>query len=535
MTRLVALLCTLLIGASVAHAQPVESAVTDDIVHHANLVYANYGSRKMRLDLFVPKRSTGAAPTIVVVHGGGWLQGNKTQFHALAQALATRGYVTAAIEYRLAFEAEFPAAIQDCNAAVRWLRNKGQPFGADPNRIGAVGGSAGGHLVGLMAAAPHIRQFQGGGGHADQSSVLQAAAIMAGPLELVSGPVAKRSREQPQQSNANRWFGKTIDEAPQLYHQASPFTHLSPSSPPFLFLVGQHDEPLRNLASRQRLREVGVTADVRVYKDGKHGCWNRHPWFGPMVDDLDEFFTAVLKRKSLGETQPIRQTDWGVIRRAAAGLELHVDRPPADGVITIPRMNNRIGAVYVKGDQAKKALNFQPGTESWSIVLPKTPLPTSPVIFVETLELPQLPTIPHVVSAASNGDVVLAAQHAVTHGKMLRYEPQPHKNTVGYWVNQTDWCEWHFYVEQPGTFDVHILQGCGKGQGGSEVALSIGDQSVRFTVQDTGHFQNFKDRQLGVVQLNEAGLHTLQLRPLSKAAKAIMDVRQLRLMRITSQ
>ena len=93
----------------------------------------------------------------------------------LAQSLALRGYVTAAIEYRLADEAKFPAAVQDCHAAVRWLRANAKEHDIDPDQIGAVGGSAGGHLVGLVAAAPDVKELQGEGGNASHSSQLQAA------------------------------------------------------------------------------------------------------------------------------------------------------------------------------------------------------------------------------------------------------------------------------------------------------------------------------------------------------------------------
>ena len=89
---------------------------------HLDLVYAERGERKMHLDLFVPVGKAEPRPAILVVHGGGWLKGDKEKFRPLAQALAQRGYVTAAVEYRLGGEAKFPAAIHDCNTATRWLR-----------------------------------------------------------------------------------------------------------------------------------------------------------------------------------------------------------------------------------------------------------------------------------------------------------------------------------------------------------------------------------------------------------------------------
>jgi hypothetical protein len=112
---------------------------------------------------------------------------------------------------------------------------------------------------------------------------------------------------------------------------------------------------------------------------------------------------------------------------------------------------------------------------------------------------------------------------------MLRYEPLPHKTTLGYWVNKDDWASWEFTVATPGTFTVEVLQGCGKGQGGSEVEVAVGDQVLKFTVEDTGHFQNFKPRDVGTVEIEKAGRHTLAIKPRTKAAAAVMDVRQVTL------
>ncbi|GAB4153026.1 MAG: hypothetical protein Tsb009_29220 [Planctomycetaceae bacterium] len=263
-----------------------------------DVVYADYGKRKMHMDVFTPKFGKAPYPAIVVVHGGGWLKGNKSKFRALAIALAAKGYVTAAVEYRLGGEALFPAGIQDCNASVRFLRANAKRFKIDPHRIGAVGGSAGGHLVGLMATAPHIQEFQQAGGFRDASSRLQAAIVMAGPLELASGPVAEKSRKMPAQSNANKWFGKTIDQAPELYKKASPYTHVSKNSPPILFMVGEHDKPERNAATRKKLKKLGIKTGVKIYANGKHGCWNREPWFTPMVRDMDSFFNETLRPHS---------------------------------------------------------------------------------------------------------------------------------------------------------------------------------------------------------------------------------------------
>lgn len=272
------------------NANRPSTAIPNTVKSDLDVVFAQYGDRKLLADIFRPAASSGPIPAIVVVHGGGWLNGDKSKFRALAINLAARGFVTAAIEYRLGGEAKFPAGIQDCNAAVRFLRANAQRYNIDPDRIGAVGGSAGGHLVGLMAAAPNLEELQGEGGHADRSSRLQAAIVMAGPMQMTTGSVAERSRTANSGSNSNQWLGKTIDQAPDLYALADAHLHFSKDSPPVLFMCGELDSPERNELTREKLKSFGVWAGLKVYKDGKHGCWNQLPWFNDMADDMEAFF-----------------------------------------------------------------------------------------------------------------------------------------------------------------------------------------------------------------------------------------------------
>jgi arylsulfatase A-like enzyme len=123
------------------------------------------------------------------------------------------------------------------------------------------------------------------------------------------------------------------------------------------------------------------------------------------------------------------------------------------------------------------------------------------------------------------GKVTLHAKTAEVHGVQLRFEPLPHKNTLGYWTRAEDTASWEFTVTKPGTFAVEVLQGCGKGQGGSEVEVSVGDKALTFTVEDTGGFQNFKARAIGGVTIDKAGRYTLTVKPKKKAAGAVMDLR----------
>ncbi len=132
-------------------------------------------------------------------------------------------------------------------------------------------------------------------------------------------------------------------------------------------------------------------------------------------------------------------------------------------------------------------------------------------------------------SADKSGIIVLSGSQAQVHGTLIRYEPQPHKNTVGYWANGKDWVSWQFIIAKPGRYEIELLQGCGTGGEGSDMSLSIGNETLRFVVQQTGHFQNFVSRKLGQLRINETGLQTLALRAETKRGGAVMDVRQIRL------
>ncbi|MCA9179023.1 MAG: alpha/beta hydrolase [Planctomycetales bacterium] len=488
-----------------------------------------------------------ARPAVVVVHGGGWRQGDRSRFRALAYALAARGYATAAIEYRLSGEAKYPAAVHDCNAAVRYLRANAKSLGIDPDRIAAVGGSAGGHLVGLMAAAPDVAEFQGEGGNAGVSSRIQAAVVMAGPMRLDAGPVADRSRKEPE-AFANVWFGKTVDEAPADYRNASPINHFSQQTPPLLFQTGEFDAPTRNRESRQKLRALSVPVGLQVYRLGTHGCWNRQGWLPLMVDDMDRFLRQALRIRQL-EPWELLSTDHFTASVDGDSLRLEVRSLPADRKLTLPRLSCPIGDVTVAG----QALALKPGLDSWELTLPQS-VSTPTNIEIQLRGSALLRQLPEVIQA--DGGAELPAHAATTYGTMLRYEPQPHKNTIGYWVNQDDYAEWLVYVDEPARFSVTVFQGCGKGQGGSQAELvaypsdaqpprpgnrgkataapetkaapTVEKQRLPWEVVETGHFQNFQPVALGELQL-VTGVNVIQVRAVKKAKNAVMDIRRIQL------
>jgi arylsulfatase A len=129
----------------------------------------------------------------------------------------------------------------------------------------------------------------------------------------------------------------------------------------------------------------------------------------------------------------------------------------------------------------------------------------------------------------NNGRIELPARWATVHGVALRYEPLPHKNTLGYWFNPDDFATWEFDVTRPGTFRVEALVGCGNGSGGSVVHFTIGDQTLALTVKETGGFQAFQPNDLGTVTFDKPGRYELTVKPQSKPGPAVMDLRQVTL------
>ncbi len=127
------------------------------------------------------------------------------------------------------------------------------------------------------------------------------------------------------------------------------------------------------------------------------------------------------------------------------------------------------------------------------------------------------------------GTILLHSRDAITHGSTIRYEPQPNKNTIGYWMKQEDWVSWNFTVPAAGRYTVEVLQGCGPKSGGSVVEFSSAQQTLTMTVQETTGFQDFLRREIGTFEFKAPGEYTLTVKPKTKPGLAVMDLRQVRL------
>jgi len=220
------------------------------------LEYGAGGERPLLLDLYTPTRkSARARPGLIFIHGGAWRGGKRGDYHYYGVKFAEQGYVVATIDYRLIREAPYPAAVADAKCAVRWMRAKASELGVDPDRIGVAGGSAGGHLAMMAGYSSDVKELEGEGGHADVSSKPQAVVNLYGPADLttpfgIASPLVM-----------DFLSGKTFDEAPAVYRQASPVTHLTKDDPPTLIFHGTIDDTVPVAQAdrlAERLKEVGV-------------------------------------------------------------------------------------------------------------------------------------------------------------------------------------------------------------------------------------------------------------------------------------
>lgn len=271
------------------------SVVPDDIEVTKGAVYARYGDREMHGDVF-RRKGKKRLPAVIIVHGGAWITGHYTMETPLAIALAKRGYVTMTVEHRLSREKKYPAQIHDLKASVRWLRANASRFGIDPNRIGAVGASSGGHLVTLLGSTNEMPMFEGNGGNASFSSRVQSVVDIDGTATFVDPGNIEKEIKGPWNTNTTL-TGYTYAQNPQIWTEASPITHVNPKSAPTLFLNSSSNRPYQQREEmNSKLLALGIRSEIVVVPDTPHPFWLFRPWFHTAVENIDRFFQLSLRK-----------------------------------------------------------------------------------------------------------------------------------------------------------------------------------------------------------------------------------------------
>lgn len=263
----------------------------------SDVEYTPGGGRSRSLDLYLPERKPAQPlPMIVWIHGGAWLGGSKERPNGIA--LLRDGFALASINYRLSNEAIFPAQIEDCKAAIRFLRANAEEYGIDPARIGVFGASAGGHLVAMLGVSTEKKEWEVGE-HLNHSSQVQAVCDWFGPTNLLTMAAQSRSDSRIQHdapdSPESRLIGATVPEAPEKANAASPLTYVTPEDAPMLIIHGDEDPvvPVQQSETfHAALEKAGVKSKLHIVKGGGHGEGFQTPEVQKMVRD---FFVEKLR------------------------------------------------------------------------------------------------------------------------------------------------------------------------------------------------------------------------------------------------
>jgi acetyl esterase/lipase len=264
-----------------------------------DLVYKRINGRALTLDLYRPRNASGPSPVIVWIHAGGWRHGRKEQ-HIPVLRFVSDGYAVTSIELRPSGETPFPAQIEDCKAAVRWLRANAAKYNLNPDRIGAAGHSGGGHLAALLGTSGGVQELEGSGDNMSYSSRVQAVCDVSGPSDLLrlyrdaSDPSTRTRRKDI--SDIDGLLGGPAEQNKAKAIAASPITYVSNDDPPFLIIHGQNDHSVpasQGELLAAALKAAGVETILEVTPRG-HSVGLGGPMLLPIVK---AFFDKHLKTR----------------------------------------------------------------------------------------------------------------------------------------------------------------------------------------------------------------------------------------------
>jgi acetyl esterase/lipase len=253
---------------SLSHAQ--ELKVPETVLFEKGIEYSNPDDQHLQLNMARPKMGDGPFPAILCIHGGGFRTGHRDGYNALCVTLAQHGFVAATVSYRLAPKYPFPAAVHDTKAAVRWLRARARDYKIDPDRIGATGGSAGGHLAQFLAVTRGVAEFEGNGGHPEQSSGVACVVNVYGPSDFTKsyGKSVDAAEVLP------LFLGGNLETARHRHIVASPLYWVTPDAAPTLCIHGTEDKYVAHEQAIwliEKLKAADVEAELLTLPGAGHG------------------------------------------------------------------------------------------------------------------------------------------------------------------------------------------------------------------------------------------------------------------------
>ena len=254
-----------------------------DVTVKRDVTYRTVDGERLALDVYQPAKKGKNRPAVVVVHGGGWTAGDKQLFAQQSNQLAQRGFAAFSVNYRLAPAHPYPAAVEDVEAAVAWVRKHAKDYGVDPKRLGALGGSAGAHLVGMLATD--------GRGSLETGHRVAAVVSWSGPMDFVSlAPAADTNAG----SSMRTFLGCLPDACPDTYAGASPVTHVDKTDSPMLIVNSTNELVPKTQADAMKavLDKAGVANQEVILPGTAHSrAYSNQVW-----DQTVTFLENYLKR-----------------------------------------------------------------------------------------------------------------------------------------------------------------------------------------------------------------------------------------------
>ena len=280
--------------ASPALANPAEQDTPPaEIIFEKNIEYSNPDGQHLQLNMARPKNAKGPLPCVVCIHGGGFRAGKRDGYDGLIQNLARNGFAAVTVSYRLAPKYQFPAAVHDTKAAVRWVRANAAKYGIDPDRIGVTGGSAGGHLAQFLGVTPGVAEFEGDGGNSNVSSHVKCVVNVYGPSDFTKsyGKSVDAAEVLP------LFLGGNLQTALPAHIRSSPLNWVTPNAAPTLCIHGTEDKYVAHEQAVwmiDRLKASGVEAQLLTLQGAGHG------FKGKDAESADQALIAFFK-KHLGQ------------------------------------------------------------------------------------------------------------------------------------------------------------------------------------------------------------------------------------------
>ena len=255
---------------AVARLYGADLIIPDDVQFEQGIEYSNPDNQHLQLNLARPKQGDGALPAVICIHGGGFRAGHRDGYNKLCLRLAQNGYVALTVSYRFAPRYQFPAAVHDVKAAVRWLRANATKYHVDPKRIGVTGGSAGGHLAQFLGVTAGVGQFEGDGGNPGQSSSVTCVVNFYGPSDFTKsyGKSVDAAEVLP------LFLGGNLDQERRRHILASPLYWVTPNAAPTLLVHGTDDKYVAYEQATwifERLKASEVEVELLTLEGAGHG------------------------------------------------------------------------------------------------------------------------------------------------------------------------------------------------------------------------------------------------------------------------